>query len=220
MSLLDSPVAEAAWAAIDFESTGFAPGQGDEPVQVGIAVSGRGPGIPGNFFRSLVRPGARLTQAATAVHHIRQGDVENAPSLVSLWPEIKARVSGAVVVAHGAGTEKRFLRAFPMHGFGPWIDTLVLARAFLPGLPDHSLAAVAGACGVEGTLREACPDLGWHDALFDAVACLVILRHFVEKFGLASRAVGELVSPDGGAYHRTRRLSRTVRDAGLSDAGG
>lgn len=218
MSLLDTPVGEVAWAAIDFESTGSAPGQGDEPVQIGIAVAGRGRMTPGNFFRSFVRPGARLTQAASAVHRICQDDVENAPPLVSLWPEIKQRLSDAVIVAHGAGCERRFLRAFPMHGFGPWVDTLVLARAFLPGLPDHSLAAVVGACGVEDALREVCPGLDWHDALFDAVACLVILHHFVGRFGLGSRAVGELAVPDGSAYHRTRRLLRVVRDAGITMA--
>lgn len=219
MSLLDTPVAEAEWAAIDFESTGSAPGQGDEPVQIGIAVARGEMLAPENFFRSFVRPDARLTQAASAVHRIRQCDVENAPPLVSLWPEIKERLSGAVILAHGAGTERRFLRAFPMHGFGPWVDTLVLARAFLPGLPDHSLASVVGACGAEGALRDACPGLDWHDALFDATACLVILRHFVEAFGLGSHAVGELASPDGTAYHRIRRLVRTVRDAGITTPG-
>jgi DNA polymerase-3 subunit epsilon len=56
----------------------------------------------------------------------------------ALWPEFKSRLSGAVVVAHGAGTEKRFLRACPLHGFGPWLDTLALSRAALPGL-DYQL---------------------------------------------------------------------------------
>ena len=138
MSLLDAPVHEVAWAAIDFEGTGAAPGQIDEAVQIGIAVLPPGRPGPENFFRSYVRAQSRVTRAAKSVHRITDEDIEGAPALPSLWPEIKSRLSGAVVVAHGAGTEKRFLRAFPMHGFGPWIDTLALSRALMPALSDHS----------------------------------------------------------------------------------
>lgn len=213
--VLDMPVGGVAWAAVDFEGTGTAPGQSDEPVQIGLAMSGVGEVVPGNFFRSYVRPVGRLTRAASAVHRIRREDVENAPSLMSLWPEIKARLSGSVVVAHGAGTEKRFLRAFPMHGFGPWVDTLVLARAFLPGLPEHSLSAVARACEIEDALRGLCPGLDWHDALFDAVASLLLLREFIGHFNLSGHAVGGLVSPDAASYYRHRSLSHAAREAGF-----
>lgn len=216
MNPLDTPLGEAVWAAIDFEGTGSAPGQCDEAVQIGIAVARGRDAWPGNFFRSYVRSASEPTRAAAAVHGIRRSDVENAPSLTALWPEIKSRLSGSVVVAHGAGTEKRFLRAFPMHGFGPWVDTLALARAFLPGLSDHALSAVVGACGLEDPLREACPGLDWHDALFDAVACLVLLQHLVGRFGLRDRVVGQLVSPDAGVYHRERRLARVAREAGFA----
>lgn len=215
MSLLDAPVHEVAWAAIDFEGTGSAPGQSDEPVQVGIAVMSRGGEQPGNFFRSYVRAETRVTRAAAAVHRITDRELHDAPPLGLLWPEIKSRLSGAVVVAHGAGTEKRFLRAFPMHGFGPWVDTLALSRAFMPDLPDHSLAAVVHACGLVPHVREACSKHEWHDALFDAVACLVLLRHFVACFDLGESLVGQLVSQDAAAYYRARVMKRAAREAGL-----
>lgn len=215
MSVLETPVRDATWAAIDFEGTGSAPGQADEAVQIGIAVSAVLGEWPGNFFRSYVCPGACVTRAASAVHRITDRDLDGAPPLAVLWPEIKSRLSGAVVVAHGAGTEKRFLRAFPMHGFGPWIDTLVLARAFLPDLREYSLSGVIAACGLESELRGICPDSDWHDALFDAVACLVVLRCFVHRFGFADCVVGQLVAPDAGSYYRTRTVLRAARDAGL-----
>ncbi len=215
MSLLDRPVRGVAWAAIDFEGTGAAPGQSDEAVQVGIAVRAAGAEEPGNFFRSYVRTESRVTRAASAVHRITGRDLEGAPPLAALWPEIKSRLSGAVVVAHGAGTEKRFLRAFPLHGFGPWVDTLPLARAFLPDLDDHSLAAVVESCGLAPQVRDVCPDHDWHDALFDAVACLVFLRHCVARFGLGGSVVGQLARGDASAYYRGKRLKRVARDAGL-----
>ena len=214
MNLLATPVGEAAWAALDFESAGAAPGRSDEPVQVGMAVW-RGSGWS-DFFRSYIHSPARITSAARSVHGIRDADVKDAPAMAVLWPEFKARLGGAVVVALGAGTEKRFLRAFPLHGFGPWLDTLALSRAVLPDLPGHSLGEVTAALGGEDEVRALCPALNWHDALFDAVACLVILRRIIGQGGLSTATVGELLAPDASAYHRRRALLRTARSAGWS----
>jgi DNA polymerase-3 subunit epsilon len=207
----DTPVRGAVWAALDFESTGVVPGAGDEPVQVGMAVWRGGEEPPGDFFRSYIRPAVPVTGAARAVHGIGAGELAGAPPMAALWPEFRARLGGAAVVAHGAGTERRFLRAFPLHGFGPWVDTLALGRAALPGLPEHSLAAVCGAFGLEAEIARHCPGLGWHDALFDAVACLVFLRRVVEEFGLDSARIGQLQRPDTGLYHRHRAMRRTAR---------
>ena len=215
MNPLDTPVREAAWAAVDFESAGAAPGRSDEPVQVGMAIW-RGAAF-GDFFRSYIHSHVRITRSAQAVHGIADQDIASAPSMPALWPEFKARLSGAVVVAHGAGTEKRFLRSFPLHGFGPWLDTLAMVRAALPELTDHSLGTVTRAIGAEDEVCALCPGYGWHDALFDAVACLVILRRIVECCGLHDATVGELISADASAYRRRRTFLRTAKSAGWAD---
>jgi DNA polymerase III subunit epsilon len=210
----DTPAGEAVWAALDFESTGAAPGKTDEPVQVGIAVWPGAAGAPVDLFRSYVRSATRITRSAREVHGIADGDIAAAPSMSALWPEFKLRLTGAVLVAHGAGTEKRFMRVFPLHGFGPWLDTLALSRAILPDLPDHALGCVVAALGLEDEVKAICPGLGWHDALFDAVACLVILRHVVGELDLSRTSVGQLMALDRGAYDRRRALVRTARAAG------
>lgn len=212
MNPLDAPAREAAWSALDFESAGAAPGRTDEPVQVGIAVwrAGR----VDDLFRSYIHSPVRVTRASRAVHGIGDDDLSGAPSMASLWPEFKARLSGTVVVAHGAGTEKRFLRAFPLHGFGPWLDTLQLARAVLPDLPGHGLAEVARALGVEAEIRARCAGLDWHDALFDAVACLAVLQRVLARWAAPGPTVGQLVSIDAAAYRRRRALRQTARAAG------
>ena len=217
MSLLDTPVRDAAWAALDFESAGAAPGRTDEPVQVGMAVW-RG-GELHDFFRSYIHAPVRVTAAARAVHGIGDGELADAPAMTALWTEFKARLSGAVVVAHGAGTEKRFLRAFPLHGFGPWIDTLQLARVVFPDLSDHALGTVVSACGLEPEVRELCPGLDWHDALFDAVASLVFLRHVVKVLDLGGARVGQLRDADAASYHRHRGWQRVARGAGWTSGG-
>lgn len=217
MSLLDAPAGEVRWAAIDFESAGTAPGRTDEPVQLGLAVW-RG-GEPEHLFRSYVRAPVRVTKAARAVHGIGDAELADAPQLADLWPEVKARLTGAVVVAHGSGTEKRFLRAFPFHGFGPWLDTLQLSRAVLPTLPDHALGSVVSALGVEAEVRSLCPDSDWHDALFDAVASLVLLRRVLGMPECAGLRVGQLLHLDAAAYRRHRRVRRTAKSAGWDERG-
>ena len=214
MTGLVTPVREAVWAALDFESTGAAPGCTDEPVQVGMAVWRPVDGPPANFFRSYVRCSSAVTRSAGAVHGIGARDTEGAPAMAALWPEFKKRLSRAVVVAHGAGTEKRFLRAFPLHGFGPWVDTLAISRAVLPDLAEHSLGGVVGALGLEAEVAELCPGLGWHDALFDAVACLVLLGHIVGRLDFGAATVGQVRNLDAAAYHRRRVVLRTARGAG------
>ena len=85
------------------------------------------------------------------------------------------------MVAHGAGTEKRFLRSFPMHGFDIWIDTLQLAKKVLPESTDYSLGALIHDIGANEDLKTICPELDWHDALFDAVASLFLLKELLLK---------------------------------------
>ena len=109
--------------------------------------------------------------------------------MLGLWPEVKARLGGRLVVAHGAGTEKRFLRAYPMHGFGPWVDTLKLARRFWPGVRDYTLETLILAGGQQDALNAACPGRRFHDALYDAVASLLVLRHIILHAGLAELPV-------------------------------
>jgi DNA polymerase-3 subunit epsilon len=210
----DTPLARAQWAALDFESAGLAPGRTDEPVQVGI-VGWSGAALAGEeVFRSFIASPARITRQASAVHGIRDRDLAGAPSMLALWPEFRRRLAGRVIVAHGAGTERRFLRAFPMHGFGPWLDTLALSRAVWPDLPDHALGTVVGRLGLEAAVRGSCPGLDWHDALFDAAACAVLLRHLLAAPEFESAAVGQLLQLDRAGYHERRRLLRAAREAG------
>ena len=123
-------------AALDFESAGEAPGRTDSPVQCGMATMRGSLLLPGTFFVSYINPRRPVTWAARQVHGISDEDVADAPDMSALWPEFRARLSGAIIVAHSAGTERRFLRAFPFHHFGPWLDTLHLSRKAWPGLAD------------------------------------------------------------------------------------
>lgn len=197
-------IRECRFTAIDFESAGAARGKTDSPVQVGLASWSAAGGHDGAFV-SYLRTDQPVQWSARKVHGIGPEHLADAPTLLSLWPELKPRLSGAVVVAHGKGTEKRFLRAFPGHGFGPWIDTLLLSRAAWPELGDHSLGALCETHGLTDHIRALVPEKSWHDALFDAVASLVLLAKLIHSHSLADHPMETLLHPDTRAWHQSKR---------------
>ncbi len=192
------------FTAIDFESAGAARGMTDRPVQVGLSTWSADTGHADPFVSYLFTD-QPVQWAAQKIHGIGPQHLTHAPCLLSLWPELKARLAGAVVVAHGKGTEKRFLRAFPGHGFGPWLDTLLLARAVWPTLARHSLGALCDDHGLTDKVRAIVPGKSWHDALFDATASLVLLVHLIEVLDLGGQPLACCLQPDTSDWHRAKR---------------
>jgi DNA polymerase-3 subunit epsilon len=107
-------------------------------------------------------------------------------------------------VAHGGATEKRFLNVFPFHGFGPWVDTLPLARAIHPSLESHALGDTIESLGL-GSKLAAWPNFRWHDAASDAAASLVLLDHLIDAANLRDEPAEILTRPNLQPYFRTRR---------------
>jgi len=197
-------IASHTFAAIDFESAGAAKGKTDVPVQIGMALWSHKNGYHDTFV-SYLRSERPVTWSAQKVHGITNADLAGAPSLMTLWPEVKHRLGGHVVVAHGHGTEKRYLRAFPGHGFGPWVDTLQLSRAAWPELESHALGEVCAHFQLTDKINALVPEKTWHDALYDAAASLVLLEHLIAEFRLESSPLEILLHPDTTQWHRLRR---------------
>ena len=181
--LNSTPLEDLCWAAIDFESAGTAPGETDCPVQVGIVRVDRLFSTNPQFFTSYIACNRPVRWSAAKVHGITTDMLQDAPDFATLWPHIRRMLQGAVVLGHNPATEKRFLRSFPGHGFGPWVDTLVLARKALPELPDHALSSVCDALGITVAVTNLVNDTAharWHDALYDAAGSLQLLRALVD----------------------------------------
>ena len=142
----------------------------------------------------MVYAGPPITKVAKKMHGITPSDLQEAPSLFELWPELQRRLQGRCLVAHGHGTERRFLRAFPMHGFGPWIDTLTLSRQFFPGLPSYALADVITHCNLTTKLATLHPNFRWHEALSDALASLLLLLHLIQTADLVDHPISFFTS--------------------------
>lgn len=173
-----------SFAALDFESAGERANEPGVPIQIGIASMEALSPCAASFYRSYIRAERPVTWSAQQIHGIASEDLKDAPDLLSLWPEIKGRLGGRWIVAHGSGTEKRFLRAFPLHGFGPWVDTLTLSRKILPGRASYALSDLVSGMGLEEEIRAQLPDFHWHEALSDALASLFLLRKLIELAGI------------------------------------
>lgn len=184
MIRLDQRLASATLVAIDFEATGSVPGFANEPWQIGMVQVIDGRVSPTERYESLLRIGDRpFNPHAPGNHHGLREALREAPTLPSLWGEIAPWVS-LPLVAHNAATERSLLRPVaPLHRFGPWVDTLKLARLAYPNLSSYALQDLLDAVGLADAVRAACPDREAHDALYDAVASGLFLQHLLEQPG-------------------------------------
>lgn len=184
-------ISETTFAAIDFEAAGAVPTKRDVPIQIGIATGrfGEEPRLYDSFL-AIDRP---VTQGAQRVHGITDAQLVNCPTLLQIYPSLKEHLAGRPLVAHAHGTEKRFLASLPGHSFGPWLDTLKLARRIYPQANSHKLGRLCDDLNLTARLQELVPGRTWHDALFDAAASLVLLFHLVEVLDLAERPLADLM---------------------------
>jgi DNA polymerase III subunit epsilon len=203
--LLRTPLNQISFAAIDFESAGAERGRTDAPVQIGMALLGPGKTSPTDCFRSFLYTDVPILWTAQKVHGITPDQLRDAPDLRSLWPQVNTMLQGRVVVAHATATEKRFLRVFPMHGFGPWVDSLLVAQAVWPDLPSHKLSDLGERLQLTHEAEKLCPGLTYHDALFDSVVSLLLVHTAISQAGLQHAPLDVLVKPDRRAYFRNRK---------------
>lgn len=183
-------IRDLTFAAIDFEAAGAVKGQADVPIQIGIATGGvdREPVLYDTFL-AIDRP---VSRGAQRVHGISDAQLVGSPSLLQIFPDLKEHLDGRPLVAHAHGTEKRFLGALPGHSFGPWIDTLTLSRKIYPTADSHRLGRVCESLGLASALESLVPGRGWHDALFDAAASLLLLLRVIDELNLADQPLSVL----------------------------
>jgi DNA polymerase-3 subunit epsilon len=189
----DMLLCETTLTVLDFETTGSVPGFDTEPWQVGAVRLVSGKVDPAQTFESLIRVDVNRPFSAYAPgkHHKLREEIAAAPEVSKVWKKLEGWVSGGSLAAHNIAVEKKFLRQMaPMHRFGPWIDTLALARQAWPKAPSHKLEDLIAGLGLEKRIREICPTGEAHDALYDAVACAALLEHLLTQPGWTELSIG------------------------------
>ncbi len=186
---------EATITVIDFEGTGAVKGYPDEPWQIGLVQLRNGKVDISTRFESLLRIGERpFNRYAPGRHAQLRREMESAPKLQVLWPQLSSWIDGPPLAAHNAATENRYLmQAFPLHAPRTWIDTLKLIRIAHPKLSSHALEDVLNLLDLAPKLNSLVPGRAAHDALYDAVGCALLLEYILQRPGWETVTLNALI---------------------------
>ncbi len=132
--------------AFDIETTGLNPAT-DEIIEIGVARFRDGELI--DKFQSLVKPSIPIPEDITHLTGIHQEDVEDAPAINELLPQLANYFADAPIIAHNAQFDLSFMRKHDMLRANLAIDTLALAAIVLPSAPRYGLGALAAQEGIE-----------------------------------------------------------------------
>ncbi len=200
---VDCRARDCVFTALDFETTGTVPGWPVEPWQIGLCEVRVGQGASNPFSALLgVSADRPFNRFAPGRHALVRDKLAVAPTLPQIWDELAPRLVGRPLVAHNIGTERTLLRkAAPLHALGPWVDTLALAYRIVPGLPSYALGDLVARFGLEAAVGAACPGLAAHDACYDAVACGMLLLHFLSLPGWADVWLSQIADTRNTAFN-------------------
>jgi exodeoxyribonuclease X len=173
---------------IDTETTGTE--VHDQVVELGYCETSLDESI--DYDSMLVKPTIPITPGASAVHHFIDADLVDAHPLGEAAEILKltcSRWADAVAyVAHNAPFDRSRL---PMFADKPWLDTLRMARRYLPDAPGHSNQVL------RYYLKLHVPrELPAHRTLCDCLTTAALLRHLLagparddfERLGVAEFA--------------------------------
>jgi DNA polymerase-3 subunit epsilon len=162
----------------DTETTGLDPMAGDRLIEV-AALELMNDLPTGRHFHALVHPERSIPEEVTRIHGITLDQLDGKPLFAEIADDLLAFLGDGKLVAHNAPFDFGFLNAefsrlgLPPLDSGRMVDTLALAKARFPGLPN-SLDALCRRFGIDLSERST------HNALLD---CKLLAEVYVELTG-------------------------------------
>lgn len=163
-----------SYVCLDLETTGLNPKR-DKIIEMG-AVRVRAGEIT-DRMAMLINPGRLLDEYITELTGIQDKQLADAPDITQVLPELLQFIGEDILLGHGILFDYSFVKkaavnqklVFEKKG----IDTLKLARKFLPDLKSRSLGFLCGHFGIAHSA---------HRALADAEATCILYRKLAELF--------------------------------------
>lgn len=148
-SELPKELTENTYVVFDLETTGL------DVMNNGITEIGAVKivgGVVSEQFTTLVKPDYKITEDNVAITGITEEMVKDSPKISSVIPDFIKFIDGAILVAHNAEFDMKFIKRFA--GAEEYeirnkvLDSIELARANLPQLRRHDLHTVADHFGI------------------------------------------------------------------------
>jgi DNA polymerase III epsilon subunit-like protein len=167
------PIRAGRFAFVDVETTGFDPAR---CAVVEVACQIVEGGVVTASFESLVNPCHAIPSFVTAIHGIDDSMVWGMPMLRDLKAKLLDLCRGAVVVAHNAAFDRRFLPFLARH---PSACSWRLASLVVPEAPNHKNQTLGQFFNVSD------PNLAGrrpHRALADVIVTRHVFFHCIERY--------------------------------------
>jgi DNA polymerase-3 subunit epsilon len=169
----------------DTETTGLDPLTGDRVLEV-AAIELFGDLPTGKHYHTLIHPQRDIPEEAARVHGIRIDQLRDAPRFEAIAEDLLVFFGDGPLIAHNAPFDFGFLNAefarigLPTLDRGRMVDTLAMAKARFPGMPN-SLDALCRRFNIDLSARTT------HNALLD---CKLLAEVYVELTGGRQRGLG------------------------------
>ena len=169
----------------DTETTGLDPATGDRVIEV-AALELINDLPTGQYFHALIDPERDIPEEASRIHGFRASDLAGKPKFADIAADLIGFFADARLIAHNAPFDFGFLNAeflrlgHPALHLERMIDTLTLAKARFPGMPN-SLDALCRRFAIDLSQRTT------HNALLD---CRLLADVYVDLTGGRQRGLG------------------------------
>jgi DNA polymerase-3 subunit epsilon len=191
---------DLSFVVFDTETTGLNP-QVDEVCQIAAVRVVNGKLLDAERFDMLVNPGRKIPAASTAVHHITDEMVADAPGVAEAMARFHTFADGCVLVAHNAPFDMAFLRRrereIGRRFDQPILDTVLCSAILFGQSAEHTLDALCDRLSIT------IPEQDRHTAIGDAIGTADAFRKMIPMLEAAELPnLGALIK----AFDRHSRL--------------